>query len=75
MAAPKPQPKAKPAPKASAPKATTHTVRSGDSLYKLAKKYGVGVDDIRAANSLKNDDIKIGQKIKIPAPKSGKKRR
>ena len=41
-------------------------MRSGDSLYKLSKRYGVTVADIRKANNLKGDDIKIGQKIKIP---------
>ncbi len=51
------------------PKATTHKVRSGDSLYKLAKRYGVSVKAIKDANNLRDSDIKIGQKLKIPAKK------
>ena len=65
-AKPKAQSKPKTTAKA-APKATTHTVRKGDSLFKLAKRYGVTVDAIRSANGMKGSDIKIGQKIKIPA--------
>ena len=43
-----------------------HEVKSGDSLTKIAKKYGVTVSDIKAANpSIKNDKIQIGQKLKI----------
>ena len=69
MQAPAPKAKAPAKPKAtSKPKAstTTHTVRSGDSLYKLAKRYGVGVAEIRKANNMTGDNIKIGQKLKIP---------
>ena len=68
MQAPAKKPKAPAKPKAKSTTAgtTTHTVRSGDSLYKLSKRYGVTVADIRKANNLKGDDIKIGQKIKIP---------
>lgn len=49
--------------------AQTHTVGSGDTLSQLAKKYGITVADIKKANNLKGDKIKIGQKLKIPAPK------
>ena len=49
--------------------AQTHTITSGDTLSQLAKKYGVTVADIKKANNLKGDKIKIGQKLKIPAPK------
>jgi len=53
---------------------TTHTVRRGESLYKLAKRYGVSVGDIRKANNLSGDDIKIGQKLKIPARQARNRR-
>lgn len=46
---------------------TYYTVREGDSLYKIAKKYpGVSADNIKAANGLKSDNIRPGQKLKIP---------
>lgn len=48
------------------PKATTHTVRKGENLSKIAKRYGVSVQAIRDANNIKNDRINVGQKLKIP---------
>ena len=45
----------------------TYTVKSGDSLSKIASRYrGVTVNDIKAANGLKSDAIRAGQKLKIP---------
>ena len=52
----------------SKPKATIYTVKSGDSLSKIASKYpGISVNDIKAANGLKSDAIRAGQKLTIPA--------
>jgi LysM repeat protein len=45
----------------------THTVVVGDSLGKLAKRYGTTSAAIRDVNNLKSDVIKIGQKLKIPS--------
>lgn len=50
--------------------AQTHTVVTGDTLSQLAKKYGITIADIKKANALKGDKIKVGQKLKIPAPKA-----
>ncbi|MGM9845783.1 MAG: transglycosylase SLT domain-containing protein [Muribaculaceae bacterium] len=47
-------------------KTTNHTVKKGENLFKIAKKYGVTVDDIKKANNIKGDNIKQGQKLKIP---------
>lgn len=44
-----------------------YTVKKGDNLTKIAKDHGVTVKAIRAANSLKTDQIKLGQKLKVPA--------
>jgi len=44
-----------------------YTVKSGDSLNKIAKNTGVSVKALRAENNLKTDQIKVGQKLKIPA--------
>lgn len=66
------------APKTSAPKAsapavsgpvTTYTVKSGDSLSVIAQKHGVKTAALREANSLKNDKIVVGQKLKVPGAK------
>lgn len=52
----------------SKPKTVIYTVKSGDSLSKIASKYkGVSVDDIKKANGLKSDAIRAGQKLTIPA--------
>jgi LysM repeat protein len=44
-----------------------YTVKSGDTLTKIAKSHGTTVKAIRAENSLNTDHIKVGQKLKIPA--------
>ncbi len=45
---------------------TMHTVGSGDSLSKIAKKYGVTVDSLLKLNGLKsNSTIRKGQKLKV----------
>ena len=48
--------------------AATHTVVSGDSLWKIANKYQVGLSEIKNANpQIKNFDlIYPGQQINIP---------
>lgn len=43
-----------------------YVVKSGDSLWKIAKNNNVSVDDIKKANNLKTDILQIGQKLIIP---------
>lgn len=43
-----------------------YTVVSGDSLYKIAKKFGVSIATIKNANGLKSDLIYVGQTLTIP---------
>ena len=45
--------------------AKTHTVRSGDSLYKIAKANGTTVKEIRRLNNLKGDKINPGDKLRV----------
>jgi len=48
---------------------TVYTVKKGDNLWNLAKKYlgqGKRYKEIMNLNGLKSDLIKIGQKLKIP---------
>lgn len=45
---------------------TTYTVKGGDNLSRLAKKFGTTVKAIRDANGLTSNDIKVGQKLNIP---------
>lgn len=44
-----------------------YTVKSGDVLGSIAKKFGTSVAKLREANQLKTDQIKVGQKLKVPA--------
>lgn len=41
-------------------------VKKGDVLSKLAKMYGVSIDDIRKYSNLTTDRLHIGQMLKIP---------
>jgi LysM repeat protein len=45
----------------------TYTVKGGDTLTKLAKVHGTTIKAIRQASGLKSNDLKVGQKIKIPS--------
>jgi len=51
----------------------TYTVKSGDNLGKIAKSLGTSVAKLREANGLKTDQIKVGQKLKLPSGSSSKK--
>ena len=48
----------------------TYTVKSGDNLTKIAGQLGTTIKALRAANGLKTDSIKVGQKLKIPGKAS-----
>ncbi len=43
-----------------------YTVKSGDSLYSIARKFNVTVDDIKKLNNLSSNNLSIGQKLLIP---------
>ncbi|HMJ66962.1 MAG TPA: LysM peptidoglycan-binding domain-containing protein [Candidatus Binatia bacterium] len=45
----------------------TYTVKSGDTLNKIAKDNGISVQELQVANSLKTTQIKVGQKLRIPS--------
>jgi len=48
----------------------SYTVKSGDSLTKIATEFGVTLKALRSANNLKTDKIVVGQKLSIPAKSS-----
>ncbi len=55
--------------KAAAAGGTTHTVARGDTLTRIAKKYGVSAQVIMEANGMKNaDQLQLGKTLTIPAP-------
>ena len=43
-----------------------YTVKSGDSLYSIAKKYNTTVNKIMELNYLKNTSLKVGTILRIP---------
>lgn len=45
---------------------TTYTVVAGDAMSLIAQRFGTTSAAIRAANNLPNDDVRIGQVLKIP---------
>jgi LysM repeat protein len=51
---------------AAKPRTTSHIVKRGDSLSSLSKRYGVSVQALKKANSLKSNMIRDGRKLVIP---------
>jgi membrane-bound lytic murein transglycosylase D len=49
----------------SAKKYTYYTVKRGDSLFGIAGKYKVNVNDLKKWNNLKSNNLQAGQKLKI----------
>lgn len=44
----------------------SYVVKRGDNLSEIAQRHGVSTQELRAHNKLKNDVIRIGQKLSIP---------
>ena len=44
-----------------------YTVRPGDTLWLLSRRYNTTVDAIKKLNGLSGDRLDIGQVLKIPA--------
>src|ERR1039457_1965867 len=42
-----------------------YSVKHGDSLFAIAKKYGITVEDLRNLNKLKGNKLNQGQKLKV----------
>lgn len=43
----------------------THTIQKGETLYRLQVNYGVPVEDIKKLNGLKDNNVSVGQVLKI----------
>ncbi len=69
---PVPAPQPAPAPAPAAPQNIVYeeyVVEAGATLSAIAKAYGVSVRDIKKANGMKNDFLRVGRRLKIPVSK------
>lgn len=44
-----------------------YQVKSGDTLYSIANKYNIGVNELKAINDLVNNNLSIGQLLTVPS--------
>ena len=44
---------------------TTHTVKKGETLSSISRKYGCSVNDLKKWNNLKSNTVIVGKKLKI----------
>ncbi|RFZ82740.1 LysM peptidoglycan-binding domain-containing protein [Mucilaginibacter terrenus] len=42
-----------------------YTIKQGDTLYSISKRFGITVDELRALNNLSDSGIRIGQKLVV----------
>lgn len=47
-------------------KTRTHTVRKGDTLFALARRYNTSVGELRKLNNLRNDKLLHGKRLQVP---------
>ena len=70
-AASKPEPKptaepaSAPAPKPSGDRPDTYTVQKDETLYRISLKFKMSPEELKALNGLKNNNIRVGQVLKI----------
>lgn len=58
----------RPAPRATGGGGTYYTVRSGDSLWAIARRHGVAVADLKDWNGLSGSLLRTGQQLRVRAP-------
>ena len=51
--------------------ATFHTVVAGDTLYNIAKRYHVSQDNIRMWNNMPDNNVKLGQSLRVKPTSAG----
>ena len=47
-----------------------YVVQSGDSLWKIANKYGITVDELKSLNGLTSNNLSVGQILEVPGGSS-----
>lgn len=63
-----PRPHQSPGPHARLPLQGIHIVRRQETLFSIARRYGVSTAALANANNLRSPRIEIGQRLRIPAP-------
>lgn len=51
----------------SSPTNQVYTVRTGDSLYEIARRHGITVTELKRINRLKSNTIRPGKKLYVPS--------
>ncbi len=51
--------------------ASRHVVEPGDTLFRIARTYGITLESLRQANRISGDDIRVGQVLVIPSDARG----
>ena len=46
---------------------TIYQVKKGDTLYSIANKYGISLNELKTINNLTNDNLAIGQLLNVPS--------
>jgi LysM repeat protein len=64
--APTPRATASPTARPTQAAGTTYVVKSGDSLYAIAGRFGTTVNAIKTLNGLTSNTLRVGQKLLIP---------
>jgi flagellum-specific peptidoglycan hydrolase FlgJ len=47
------------------PDSKIYTVKQGDTLFNISKRFGITVDELRALNSMSDNGLRIGQKLVV----------
>lgn len=45
---------------------SVYTVQAGDNLYSISRAFSVSVDELKKANNLSGNNIRVGQQLRIP---------
>jgi len=48
-----------------------HVISRGETLSSIARQYQVGLDQLRASNALKGDELRVGDVLNIPDASGG----